>query len=140
MDITLVINPEAEQFTQIQKLLVEELAALGDEKLSFSTQTSPPPPGTLALAEVTQIVLKHPGEALLLVRTVLELVRSVLHRAGQKPEEKPPAVIIVVRDQNLQLPASSAKQKRFLEAVSKPAGRVSTKVPKLKTNKISKNR
>jgi hypothetical protein len=122
MKIELLLDPNAEGFHQVQNELLNEINSLPSDRIRVTTQTVPPPPGTLVVDEVFRFVIEHKEEIVAagaIAKTLIELVRAALGRRKGKPKDKKPVALIVVDDKHrLELPSSDERQRKLLRAVS----------------------
>jgi hypothetical protein len=124
MSITILLDPEAEEYGVLQRDLRTELDALQTEKLRVRTRTAPPPPGTLALEEVFQFVVEH-GEEIrsVAIPAVLEVIKAVLRRWSEgKKKSKETPVLVIVDGRTLKYPWSHDAERRVLSVPSTQQG------------------
>jgi hypothetical protein len=141
MEIRLALNSNAEHNAEVQADLLHEFGELTTQQVTVATEISAPPPGTLPLSEVTQLILRHPGEALTFLKTVYDIVRAVVERfRGARPSGEP-SVVIVVGNQKLPVPSSEGKVKEFLKGVETAEdGKPAKSRSKVKTSEKPKPR
>ena len=119
METRIVLNPSAcsaadlEQFTN--ELTTELNSAEGITK--YSTVKGKPPPKTLPLETVSQIVIEHGGEILLFAKAIVELVTAIIKRRGIKDDKDNPPAMLASGDESLAIPASKRQIERFAKNV-----------------------
>ncbi len=120
MKISLILNPQAQGYDQIQHELREELRAL--KKTSYVEVSEPAPPKVLTFEQdVLQFVFEHPTETVALATALVELVRTVIDRLNIKAEKEQPPAVILAKKKSLPVPSSPGKEKRFLDWIRKGA-------------------
>jgi len=122
MQITIVVNPKAQGYTDFIEDLQNELRALNG--LQYTQVEAPAPPKTLNLEhDIVKLVFDHGADAMKLIVALLQVTQAVADR-WKKPRETKgeqkdtePVAILTVDDRNLAFPASDKDQRNLLKAV-----------------------
>jgi len=125
MAVELFINSNAVGYDQLQRDLRTELAAL--KGVEYSEAKAAAPENVLSGEhDVLKFVIDHPS-TILVVKAIIELVRSVVERRKIPTKSANPPTVIVVNGANLPLPSSPQKESRFLQRLE--SGKItSTKI------------
>lgn len=131
MEVEIFLDPEHAEAGVIQADLAAELNAIQTADTTITSKMSPPPEGTLGVAEAFQFLIEHAEEvtgAALLLKALLDVINAVLRRRNisptvepkksKKESKSPPVVIIVVGNNTLNIPSTERQQSAFIAKVT----------------------
>ena len=144
MEIQILLNPNLQNYGELQAELGGEIAALQRPGVTITTKTAPPPEGTLGFGEVIQFIIDHHKEIVALtplVTATVQAIGAVLNRAhitSPKPARKPvitskgkrkkaktkpqkleALVVVIVGENRLDFPCSVKQADNFVKRVRK---------------------
>jgi hypothetical protein len=116
-ELRIVLNSNHPNYERIANGIRRNLDAL--DSVTVKEVTVPQKPGTLTAewTQVTEFVLQHSGQLIDLTKAVIEMGTAVILMRAAKGKDSEKPVVIKSGGDELALPASDQKKKKFLTSI-----------------------